>query len=577
MPSEDYAPATSGALKLKGVHPDSKISKHRKKKKKTEQPTPQPDSSIAAAAAQHTANEDSPTAAHDTSKATTAGNDQQEQPAKDDSKGKIKNLQKYTPPSLASAAATTPREGKTEAELRHEEQRRRRLEERLRREGIKTHKERVEELNRYLSNLSEHHDILPGTYSNQGSARMAFELEQRTVHRDVAMGVTGAVAKCGSGSEVPSIQITVTRAGLKITNFYSQNGVLSHLRFAYRFLKTWNASPKRFSSVSRGLNNSARSKRATSRLRQAIAAGPSNCKLVVTPVLLAEIFDPGRQLVLPSQILLELEGLREPMPCQTLFQLFNRATVLGQRIVEVRRRVALVRLKGIAGVSSRSQTNQLPQSPITAVVAWHLELQCRHCCITFEAERRLIVRDCYSKGSTVTYNKKDAKRRRNFTWIIRSHGFPDGINNIVIEIHEKLKSQIVVSEPSFLDLFFDNVDQFLAEVAENDELHPNLPERGYQGSIALVGNPEFYRQTEQINTRYHLDKGTVRKGHESARGAIEKRFVKGATAYRNARDWTKEQRDQAIKRANERVNDSQVGTLAIDASFGGASSFTTDA
>lgn len=33
------------------------------------------------------------------------------------------------------------------------------LDERLKREGTKTHKERVEELNRYLSNLSEHHDM----------------------------------------------------------------------------------------------------------------------------------------------------------------------------------------------------------------------------------------------------------------------------------------------------------------------------------------------------------------------------------------------------------------------------------
>lgn len=56
-------------------------------------------------------------------------------------------------PSMSSAS------GKTEAQLRYEERRRRRLEERLRREGVKTHKERVEELNRYLSNLSEHHDM----------------------------------------------------------------------------------------------------------------------------------------------------------------------------------------------------------------------------------------------------------------------------------------------------------------------------------------------------------------------------------------------------------------------------------
>lgn len=48
---------------------------------------------------------------------------------------------------------------KTEAERKHEEQRKKRLNERLRREGVKTHKERVEELNRYLSTLSEHHDM----------------------------------------------------------------------------------------------------------------------------------------------------------------------------------------------------------------------------------------------------------------------------------------------------------------------------------------------------------------------------------------------------------------------------------
>lgn len=48
---------------------------------------------------------------------------------------------------------------KTETEKRHEERRRKRLEDRLKREGVKTHKERVEELNKYLSGLSEHHDM----------------------------------------------------------------------------------------------------------------------------------------------------------------------------------------------------------------------------------------------------------------------------------------------------------------------------------------------------------------------------------------------------------------------------------
>jgi hypothetical protein len=33
------------------------------------------------------------------------------------------------------------------------------LNDRLQKEGVKTHKERVEELNKYLSKLSEHHDM----------------------------------------------------------------------------------------------------------------------------------------------------------------------------------------------------------------------------------------------------------------------------------------------------------------------------------------------------------------------------------------------------------------------------------
>ncbi|KAJ5771352.1 uncharacterized protein N7511_003403 [Penicillium nucicola] len=49
--------------------------------------------------------------------------------------------------------------GKTETERKYEEIRRKRLHERLQREGVKTHKEKVEELNKYLSRLSEHHDM----------------------------------------------------------------------------------------------------------------------------------------------------------------------------------------------------------------------------------------------------------------------------------------------------------------------------------------------------------------------------------------------------------------------------------
>jgi hypothetical protein len=52
------------------------------------------------------------------------------------------------------------------------------LHERLQKEGVKTHKEKVEELNKYLSNLSEHHDMyvpsFPGVW---------FEMEMEMLTR----------------------------------------------------------------------------------------------------------------------------------------------------------------------------------------------------------------------------------------------------------------------------------------------------------------------------------------------------------------------------------------------------------
>ena len=54
-------------------------------------------------------------------------------------------------------------------------------------------------------------------------------------------------------------------------------------------------------------------------------------------------------------------------------------------------------------------------------------------------------------------------------------------------------------------------------------------------------------------------------------------FRLGAAAFRNARDWTTERRDEAIKQANERAVDSQPGTQAADADFSGAFSFTAGA
>jgi protein FAM32A len=137
MPSSDYAAVTGGALKLKG----SNVTK--KKKKKPKQPAAEDDTTVP----------------------TTPNGVADGVPPKDETNAdqiSISKTLREEEDSLRQEIETELKQSgrpKTEAEKRFEEQRRKRLEERLKRDGVKTHKERVEELNRYLSKLSEHHDM----------------------------------------------------------------------------------------------------------------------------------------------------------------------------------------------------------------------------------------------------------------------------------------------------------------------------------------------------------------------------------------------------------------------------------
>ncbi|KAF2122872.1 hypothetical protein BDV96DRAFT_593354 [Lophiotrema nucula] len=125
----DYT-ATGGGLKFKGSGVDKK-----KKKKKPKSTTDEASSSTDVAATK-------PSSADE---------------PKSPSKAFARSLSPETAEILIKESGGRQ---KTEAEKRHEEMRKKRLEERLKREGgVKTHKERVEELNRYLSGLSEHHDM----------------------------------------------------------------------------------------------------------------------------------------------------------------------------------------------------------------------------------------------------------------------------------------------------------------------------------------------------------------------------------------------------------------------------------
>ncbi|OAF60183.2 hypothetical protein VC83_03000 [Pseudogymnoascus destructans] len=138
MGGDDYSSAIGGGLKLKG----SKPSGIKKKKSKSSK------SSSAAASTSTTltkrpssASPPPPTDSKDTPTSASA---------KDEEDALWRQVEERE----------LEQDYKTPTEKRHEEMRRKRLEDRLKREGGgRTHKQRVEELNKYLSGLSEHHDM----------------------------------------------------------------------------------------------------------------------------------------------------------------------------------------------------------------------------------------------------------------------------------------------------------------------------------------------------------------------------------------------------------------------------------
>ncbi|CZR58051.1 uncharacterized protein PAC_07941 [Phialocephala subalpina] len=140
MPSDDYQPVVRGALKLKGSGPAG-ITKKKKKKPKS---TTDVDASSSKTSALQKALEDEDSA---------AGKELVKRKNKSEEEGE--EMGKEEPRELEERG----NDGKTASERAREEMRRKRLHERLQKEGVKTHKERVEELNKYLSNLSEHHDM----------------------------------------------------------------------------------------------------------------------------------------------------------------------------------------------------------------------------------------------------------------------------------------------------------------------------------------------------------------------------------------------------------------------------------
>lgn len=157
MPSSDYSNAVGGGLKLKG----SSGGIDKKKKKKKSKPAEESEKKVEVQQPEQPAEEDS---IEQTALQKALADEEGD---RRDGKASEADVKEY---------------GKTEAQRRFEERRKKRvsahiftyiegdvwrkltlrwlqLDERLKREGVQTHKERVQQLNKYLSTLSEHNDM----------------------------------------------------------------------------------------------------------------------------------------------------------------------------------------------------------------------------------------------------------------------------------------------------------------------------------------------------------------------------------------------------------------------------------
>ncbi|KAF3932298.1 hypothetical protein ABW19_dt0205658 [Dactylella cylindrospora] len=134
--ASEYA-SVGGSLRIKG---SAGITKKKKKKKRqsAKSDLPQED---------HTETISEPTAIHSRQPDEDPEEKLEDVTASGSEKGPLREPQLHREVT------------KTVAELKFEETRKKRLDQKLLKEAAKSHKERVEDFNKYLANLSEHHDM----------------------------------------------------------------------------------------------------------------------------------------------------------------------------------------------------------------------------------------------------------------------------------------------------------------------------------------------------------------------------------------------------------------------------------
>lgn len=158
------------------------------------------------------------------------------------------------------------------------------------------------------------------------------------------------------------------------------------------------------------------------------------------------------------------------------------------------------------------------------VLPKHPNISRRHCLLTFDAQRRLILQDTSAYGTTVEYDGQGGHKRRtlvthdnrgkeirhHFKWILSAAKVPDKAKKIEITIAE-IKFQIVVSKhQTHPDLYMENVDRFLQR---EDDL--SIGGLGLQSTASTAEQSEVLTPRLQLHVPIYIDQETLGTGYSS--------------------------------------------------------------
>ena len=145
----------------------------------------------------------------------------------------------------------------------------------------------------------------------------------------------------------------------------------------------------------------------------------------------------------------------------------------------------------------------------------------RHCCLTFDEKRRLILKDLSSNGTTVTYDGEGRENRRtmvtkddkgretyhHFTWILSDVELTD-VKKIVIEIAD-IEFYIFIPKRQTHSVLYDNhVDRFLQAANADNEL--SFGALGIQSTTSTVQHSGT--DTSNLQTPIYLRQSKLGSG-----------------------------------------------------------------